>query len=58
MRRRWDLGYSRTGQMLKEKCSCENKRVSKEKIRVFAVKEFDKKQETKKNIKYKEEAPF
>ena len=58
MRRRWDLGYSRTGQMLKEKCSCENKRVSKEKIRVFAVKEFDKKQETKKNITYKEEAPF
>jgi|TARA_R100001530_G_scaffold46502_1_gene34969 hypothetical protein len=58
MRRRWDLGYSRTGQMLKEKCSCENKRVSKEKIRVFAVKEFDKKQETKKTIKYKEEAPF
>ena len=58
MRRRWDLGYSRTGQMLKEKCNCENKRVSKEKIRVFAVKEFDKKQETKKNIKYKEEVPF
>ena len=58
MRRRWDLGYSRTGQMLKEKCGCENKRVSKEKIRVFAVKEFDKKQETKKNIKYKEEVPF
>ena len=43
MRHRWDLGYQRTGQMLKEKCGCEDKRVGKEKLSVFIVKEFDKK---------------
>ncbi len=44
MRRRWDLGYSRTAQLLEEKCGCENKRIGKEKLSVFVVKEFDKKQ--------------
>ena len=58
MRRRWDLGYSRTAQMLKEKCNCENKRVGKEKLSVFAVKEFDKKQEEYKQKILKEESPY
>jgi hypothetical protein len=58
MRRRWDLGYSRTAQMLKEKCDCENKRVGKEKLSVFAVKEFDKKQEEYKQKVLKEESPY
>ena len=58
MRRRWDLGYSRTGQMLKEKCNCENKRIGKEKISVFVVKEFDKKTDNYQQKKLKEEAPY
>ena len=45
MRRRWDVGYQRTGQMLKEKCGCEDKRLGKEKVSVFIVTEFDKKKE-------------
>ena len=58
MRRRWDLGYSRTGQMLKEKCGCENKRIGKEKLSVFTVKEFDKKEIEYKPKKLKEEDPY
>ena len=58
MRRRWDLGYSRTGQMLKEKCGCENKRIGKERLSIFVVKEFDKKQEEYKQKKLKEEDPY
>ncbi len=56
MRHRWDLGYQRTGQMLKEKCGCEDKRVGKEKLSVFTVKEFDKKKEeyTQKELKPKD----
>jgi hypothetical protein len=44
--------------MLKEKCNCENKRVGKEKLSVFAVKEFDKKQEEYKQKVLKEESPY
>ena len=58
MRRRWDLGYSRTGQMLKEKCGCENKRIGKEKLSIFTVKEFDKKETEYKPKKLKEEDPY
>jgi|TARA_R100001480_G_scaffold5526_1_gene12422 hypothetical protein len=58
MRRRWDLGYSRTAQLLKEKCDCEDKRVGKERLSVFRVKEFDKKQEEYKQKMLKEEAPY
>ena len=58
MRRRWDLGYSRTAQLLKEKCECENKRIGKEKLSVFVVKEFDKKTDEYKQKKLKEEDPY
>ena len=58
MRHRWDLGYQRTGQMLKEKCGCEDKRVGKEKLSVFIVKEFDKKETEYKPKKLKEDAPY
>ena len=58
MRHRWDLGYQRTGQMLKEKCGCEDKRVGKEKLSVFIVKEFDKKDTEYKPKKLKEDAPY
>ena len=32
IRRRWDVGYQRTGQMLKEQFGCEDKRLLKEKL--------------------------
>ena len=31
--------------MLKETCNCEDKRIGKERISVFAVKQFDKRKE-------------
>ena len=43
IRRRWDVPYSRTAQMLKETCNCDDKRIGKERISVFVVKQFDKK---------------
>ena len=58
MRRRWDVGYQRTGQMLKEKCGCEDKRLGKEKLSVFVVTEFDKKKDTYNQKVLKEEAPY
>jgi len=58
MRRRWDLGYSRTAQLLKEKCDCENKRIGKDKLSVFVVKQFDKKTDEYKQKKLKEEDPY
>ena len=58
IRRRWDVGYQRTGQMLKEKCGCEDKRLGKEKISVFTVKEFDKKQDEYKQEQLKEDEPY
>ena len=58
IRRRWDVGYQRTGQMLKEKCGCEDKRLGKEKISVFTVKEFDKKQDEYKQKQLKEDEPY
>jgi len=58
MRRRWDLGYARTAQLLKEKCGCENKRIGKERLSVFAVEEFDKKIEEYQQKKLKEEDPY
>jgi len=58
MRRRWDLGYSRTAQLLKEKCDCENKRIGKDKLSVFVVKQFDKKTEEYKQKKLKEDDPY
>jgi hypothetical protein len=42
IRKRWDINYQRTAQMLKEACNCEDKRIGKEKISVFVVKQFDK----------------
>ena len=58
MRRRWDLGYSRTAQLLKEKCSCENRRIGKDRLSVFVVKEFDKKTDEYKQKKLKEKDPY
>ena len=58
MRRRWDVGYSRTAQMLKEKCNCDSKRIGKEKLSVFIVKEFDKKKDDYNKKTLKEEAPY
>ena len=43
IRRRWDVPYSRTAQMLKETCNCDDKRIGKERISVFVVEQFDKK---------------
>ena len=43
IRKRWDVPYSRTAQMLKETCNCDDKRIGKERISVFQVKQFDKK---------------
>ena len=37
IRQRWDINYQRTAQMLKETCNCEDKRIGKERISVFAV---------------------
>ncbi len=46
VRQRWDINYQRTAQMLKDYCSCDDKkRVGKERISVFTVKQFDKKKE-------------
>ena len=58
MRRRWDVGYQRTGQMLKEKCGCEDKRLGKEKLSVFMVKEFDKKKDDYNNKELKPKDPY
>ena len=44
--------------MLKEKCGCENKRIGKEKLSIFTVKEFDKKETEYKPKKLKEEDPY
>ena len=44
--------------MLKEKCGCEDKRLGKEKISVFTVKEFDKKQDEYKQKQLKEDEPY
>ena len=56
IRQRWDINYQRTAQMLKEACSCEDKRVGKERISVFAVKQFDKRTDsyTQKELKPKD----
>ena len=46
VRQRWDINYQRTAQMLKDHCSCDDKkRVGKERISVFTVKQFDKKKD-------------
>jgi len=45
IRQRWDVDYSRTAQMLKEVCNCENKRVGRDRTSVFVVKQFDKKKD-------------
>jgi hypothetical protein len=58
MRRRWDLGYSRTAEMLREKCGCEDKRIGKNKLSVYVVKQFEIKDEEYKQKVLKEEAPY
>jgi hypothetical protein len=44
--------------MLKETCNCEDKRVGKERISVFSVKQFDKRKEDYTQKVLKEEAPY
>ena len=58
IRKRWDVPYSRTAQMLKETCNCDDKRIGKERISVFVVKQFDKKTDEYTQKVLKEEAPF
>ena len=58
MRKRWDLGYSRTAEMLREKCGCVDKRIGKNKLSVYVVEEFEKKTEEYKQKQLKEEAPY
>ena len=58
MRRRWDLGYSRTAEMLREKCDCEDKRIGKNKLSVYVVKEFEVKDNEYKQKQLKEETPY
>jgi hypothetical protein len=46
VRQRWEINYQRTAQMLKDHCSCDDKkRVGKERTSVFTVKQFDKKKD-------------
>ncbi len=46
VRQRWEINYQRTAQMLKDHCNCDDKkRVGKERISVFTVKQFDRKKE-------------
>jgi hypothetical protein len=58
MRKRWDLGYSRTAEMLREKCGCADKRIGKNKLSVYVVEEFEKKTEEYKQKVLKEETPY
>ena len=58
MRKRWDLGYSRTAEMLREKCNCVDKRIGKNKLSVYVVEEFEKKTEEYKQKQLKEETPY
>ena len=58
MRKRWDLGYSRTAEMLREKCGCTDKRIGKNKLSVYVVEEFEKKTEEYKQKQLKEEIPY
>jgi len=58
IRKRWDINYQRTAQMLKEACNCDDKRIGKERISVFVVKQFDKKTDDYNQKVLKEEAPF
>ena len=46
IRQRWETNYQRTAQMLKDHCNCDDKkRVGKERISVFTVKQFDKRKD-------------
>jgi len=58
IRRRWDVGYQRTAQMLKETCNCDDKRIGKERISVFVVKQFDKKTDDYNQKELKPKDPF
>ena len=58
IRKRWDVPYSRTAQMLKETCNCDDKRIGKERTSVFVVKQFDKKEDNYNQKILKEEAPY
>jgi hypothetical protein len=44
--------------MLKETCNCDDKRIGKERISVFVVKQFDKKTDEYTQKILKEEAPY
>jgi hypothetical protein len=44
--------------MLREKCGCEDKRIGKNKLSVYVVKEFEAKDEEYKQKKLKEDSPY
>ncbi len=44
--------------MLKEKCECDSKRIGKEKLSVFMVKEFDMKKDEYNQKTLKQEDPY
>ena len=58
IRKRWDINYQRTAQMLKEACNCDDKRIGKERISVFVVKQFDKKEDDYNQKELKPKDPF
>jgi len=58
IRKRWDVPYSRTAQMLKETCNCDDKRIGKERTSVFMVKQFDKKEDNYNQKELKPKDPY
>ena len=50
------MSQNKSAQMLKETCNCDDKRISKERISEFVVKQFDKKTDeyTQKELKPKD----
>ena len=52
LRNHWKVPYQRTSQMLRDNLSCATKRVTKAKISVFVVPQFDKKEDNYKSKNY------
>ena len=55
LRNHWKIPYQRTSQMLRDNLKCFTKRVTKAKISVFVVPQFDKKEDNYKEKSYKKE---
>jgi len=52
LRNHWKIPYQRTSQMLRDNLKCFTKRVTKAKISVFVVPQFDKKEDNYKEKSY------